>query len=326
MGIEAVGPDQAEYLITGNNNARVEGRLAVRVSKHEVFGRAYSGGSMRAQTHRFADDVATALKMVPIAQKKITFKVESGLARSEVYVADYDGHGARPVTQDNSIVAAPSWSDAATLVYASYKLGPIYIYSHNLPTGARKALAHYPGMNASPAISPDGKRIAMILSKGGNPDLYVSDLDGNNLRQLTRTREAESSPCWSPDGTTICFASREGGATRLYTTSAGGGAMNRLATIGAPNPTEPDWSPDGRWIAFTSQTREFTICIVDGKGGTAIPLVGGEDPSWAPNSRALIFCHGRDHGKNLSLLDVPSKHVKDIARISESNSQPSWAK
>ncbi len=102
--------------------------------------------------------------------------------------------------------------------------------------------------------------------------------------------------------------------------------MNRLATIGAPNPTEPDWSPDGRWIAFTSQTREFTICIVDAKGGTAIPLVGGEDPSWAPNSRALIFCRGRDHGKNLSLLDVPSKHVKDIARISESNSQPSWAK
>ena len=77
-------------------------------------------------------------------------------------------------------------------------MGNIYNYSHNLPTGARKAVSHYPGGNMTPAISPDGRRIAMILSKGGNPDLYVRDLEGDNLVQLTRTREAESSPCWSP--------------------------------------------------------------------------------------------------------------------------------
>lgn len=327
MGIEAVGPDQAQYLITGNNNGRVEGRLVEKYNKHEIFGRAYTGGSLRAQTHRFADDIAMAITKRPgIAQKKITFKVEAGLERSEVYVADYDGHNARAVTQDKSIVAAPSWAGPETLVYSSYKLGPIYIYSHNLPSGSRKAVSHYPGMNASPAVSPDGGRIAMILSKGGNPDLYVSNMDGSGLIQLTRTRESESSPCWSPDGQTICYSSREGGSTRLYTVSAGGGTTRQLGTIGTPNPTEPNWSPDGKWIAYTSKAGDFTICIVDAKGGPGIPLVSGEDPCWAPNSRALIFCKGRDHGKVLSLLDVPSKHVKDIARISESNSQPSWAR
>jgi hypothetical protein len=55
-------------------------------------------------------------------------------------------------------------------------------------------------------------------------------------------------------------------------------------------------------------------------------LVEGEDPSWAPNSRALLFCRGRDHAKQLSLLDVPTKQVKSLPRILESNSQPSWAK
>ena len=327
MGIEAVAPEQAKFLITGNNSSRVEGRLIEKFNKNEIFGRAYTGGSLRAQTHQFADDIAQAITKRPgIAQKKIVFKVESGLGRSEVYVADYDGFNARAVTADKSIVAAPSWAGRDSLVYASYKLGPLYIYSHNLPTGQRKAVANYPGMNASPAVSPDGGRIAMILSKGGNPDLYVSNMDGSGLRQLTRTRESESSPCWSPDGQTICFSSREGGSTRLYTVAASGGQMRHLRTTGTGNPTEPNWSPDGKWIAYTTQTGGFTICIVDAKGGSGIPLVAGEDPCWAPNSRALIFCKGRDHAKTLSLLDVPSKHVKDIARISESNSQPSWAR
>lgn len=328
MGVVHVPLEQAQYLVTGNNNnGRVEGRLTTKATKQERFARAYTGGSLRAQTHRFADDVANSVTTLPgIAQKKITFKVESGLAKSEVYIADYDGFNARAVTQDRSIVAAPTWADAGTLVYGSYKMGQIYIYSHNLPTGARKAVSHYPGGNMTPAISPDGRRIAMILSKNGNPDLYVRDLEGENLVQLTRTREAESSPCWSPDGRTICFVSRERGSASLYTVSASGGEMRRLNIGGTPNPTEPDWSPDGKWIAFTSQTAGFSICMVSANGGPAQVLVAGEDPSWAPNSRALIFCRGHDHGKVLSLLDVPTKHVKDIARIQESNSQPSWAK
>src|SRR5687767_645437 len=125
MGVIDVPLDQAKYLITGNNNnGRVEGRLVTRVTKEQRFGRAYTGGSLRAQTHRFADDVATTITGLPgIAQKKITFKVESGLGKSEAYIADYDGHGARAVTQDRSMVAAPVWADPSTLVYGSYKMG-----------------------------------------------------------------------------------------------------------------------------------------------------------------------------------------------------------
>jgi TolB protein len=119
--------------------------------------------------------------------------------------------------------------------------------------------------------------------------------------------------------------SKESGANALYAISASGGTPRRIATKGVSNPTEPDWSPDGKWIVFTSLMRDFNICIVEAKGGLAEVLVSGEDPSWAPNSRAVIFCKGPDHAKRLSLLDVPTKQVKDIARIRESNSQPNWA-
>jgi TolB protein len=328
MGVQHVSMDEARFLITGSNGSRVEGHVTDKATKKHLFGKAYAGVSTRAQVHAFADDVAMLLTQTKgIAQTKIAFKVETGRAQSEVYLADYDGHGAQSVTRDGSIVAGPCWLPGrAGLLYASYKLGNPHIFSHVLSTGARAAVARHPGGNYSPAISPDGTRVAMILSKSGSPDLYVANIDGSGLKQLTSTREAESCPCWSPDGRTICYSSRERGATLLYTILASGGSARHLPTTGAPSPTEPDWSPDGKWIAFTSQASTFQICFVRAEGGPAYPLVEGEDPSWAPNSRALMFCAGPDHSKHLSLLDVPTKQVKHVARISESNSQPSWAK
>jgi TolB protein len=329
MGVQHVPMDQARFLVTGSSAGRVEGHVTDKATKNHLFGKAYTGVSTRAQIHALADDVAALLTQTKgIAQTKIAFKVESGRARSEVYLSDYDGFGAKGITQDGSIVAGPCWLPGrAGLVYASYKLGNPHIFSHILNTGVRAAVARHPGGNYSPAVSPDGTRVAMILSKSGSPDLFVANIDGSGLKQLTSTREAESSPCWSPDGRTICYGSRERGATLLFTIPASGGSPRHLATTGAPSPTEPDWSPDGKWIAFTSYAGTFQICIVPSGGGSAFPLgVDGEDPSWAPNSRALIFCAGTDHSKHLSLLDVPTKQVKHVARISESNSQPSWAK
>ncbi len=327
MGFKFVGPSEARFLITGNNAGRLEGRVIDQATKGQVLGRAFSNGTLRQQVHAFADEVATTLTGLPgIAQTKIVFKAEAGLGRSEVYVADFDGYGPVAATRDGSIVASPCWMGKGAIVYTSYKLGNPFIFSQELSTGARRTIANQPGNNYSPAVSRDGRRVAMILNKNGSPDLYVANSDGSGLTQLTKTREAESSPCWSPDNRTICFMSREGGPG-IYTISADGGPRRRVAT-GVGICTEPDWSPDGKWIAFTVQRGGgiFEICIVPAQGTSVYTIVQGEDPSWAPNSRALIFCAGPDHGKRLSLLDVPTKQVKTLARVLESNSQPSWAK
>ncbi len=330
MGIVNVPADQAKYLVNGSNNGRVEGQVIEKINKQFVLPRrAYEGSTLRGQIHALADDIALALTgKAGIAKTKIAFKAETGGGNSEIYIADYDGFNPQTVTRDHTIVAAPCWAGRSALYYASYKLGPCNIFYHNLTGGERRQVTRTSGSNMSPSVSPDGKRLAMILSKSGSPDLYVSDLDGTNLKQLTVTREAESSPCWSPDNQTICYVSRERGAASLFTVSASGGAARRIPTTGVPNATEPDWSPDGKWIAFTTQMREFQICLVKAGGGDALVLTPGEDPTWAPNSRAIIFCKGQDHAKNLSLLDVPTKQVKTVARISgsQSNSQPSWSK
>ena len=328
QGFKIVSDGSEQFDVAGSDAGSVQGRLSDRISKATIFAKAYTGGSLRTQAHTLANDIVEALtKRKGIGLTKIAFKVDTG-DNSEIYIADFDGHNAHQVTSDNTIVAAPSWvTGRLALYYVSYKLGKPDIFYHNLTTGARSAFARYGGSNFSPAASPDGSKVAMILSKDGWVDLYVCNSDGTGLRRLTKSPQDESSPCWSPNGDWILFAGKSGERRVLMKVSPNGGEPVRVGTAGVSSPSEPDWSPDGKWIVFTSQYGGgFNICVVPAAGGAAIPLVEGEDPAWAPNSRTVVFARRTGNGRVLSVLDVFTKQVKDVSRISGSNSQPSWAK
>ena len=326
QGFNFTNTDNAQYLISGSNTGdALTGRVADRFTKNALLSKSYSGASLRRQGHKFVDDFLEAINRKGIGQSKLAMKVGSG-GSSEIYVSDFDGKNSQAVTRDGTIVSAPCWVPGKfALDYGSYKLGNPAIFSHDLASGARKTVAYYGGSSMSPAVSPQGNKVAMILSKDGWMDLYVADADGKNLKRLTKTPEDESSPCWSPDGKWICFASKIKERRALCKVSVNGGPVQTISVGGLPSPSEPDWSPDGKWIAFTIQRGDFEICVVPAAGGTATELVAGEDPSWSPNSRTLVF--NQRSGGHLSLLDVPTKQVKDVARVSSgANSQPSWAR
>lgn len=327
QGFSFTTPETAQFLLSGSNQGNLTGRAMDRINKTLLVNKSYTGATLRRQAHAFVEDFIRALGRTPIdPSKKIAFKLDTG-QNSEIYVADFDGHGAQAVTRDNTIVAAPAWVPGRlALYYTSYRLGNPDIFFHDLSTGQRRVFARFPGLNTSAAPSPDGQRVAMILSKGGSPDVYVADADGGNLVQLTKTPADESSPCWSPDGRWICFATKVNERRVLAKVPASGGPMQILSTRGVSNPSEPDWSPDGKWIVFTAQMGGFEICVVPAEGGTATVLVSGEDPSWAANSRTVIFVRRQGGRRVLSLLDVPTKQAKDASRLSGSSSQPSWAK
>jgi TolB protein len=329
QGFSFVSPDAAQYLISGSNAGNVQGRVTDRFSKSVLLARSYTGASLRREAHAFADDMVLAITgKKGIAQTKIAFKVEQPDGNGEIYVADFDGYNPQAITHDGAIVAAPAWVPGRLAVYyTSYKLGNPDIFYHDLSTGQRRAVARFSGLNTSAAVSPDGTRVAMILSKAGSPNVYVGNADGTDLKRLTTTSE-DSSPCWSPDGQWICFATKINSRRLLAKVPAGGGEVQILRTVGVSNPTEPDWSPDSKWIAFSRQAlNEFDVCVVPASGGTATVLASGEDPSWASNSRTLVFARRTTSYRYvLSLLDAPTKQVKDVVRVSGSDSQPAWAR
>lgn len=331
QGFKFVSPDQAQYLISGGNNGNVQGRVTDRFAKDSMLSKSYSGASLRRQAHAFTDDVVQAIRpgSKGIAQTRIACKVASG-ANTEICVSDFDGYGAASITGgDKTLAKSPAWVPGrSALLYTSYKRGRPEIFRHDTATGSRSVVAGYAGSNLMPAASPDGSQVAMVLSKSGMVDLYVANADGSNLKQLTRSSEYESSPCWSPDGRWICFATQlKGGGRVLAKVASSGGDVQRIRVAGVSNPSEPDWSPDGKWIAFTAQMGSFQLCVVPAEGGDVTLLAGGDDPSWAPNSRTVAFTRHASGRQTLSLLDVFTKQVKDVPRISGSdNSQPAWAR
>jgi TolB protein len=328
QGFSFVTPDAAQYRISGSSAGNVQGALTDTVSRQVKFSRSYNGASLRRQAHAFADDIVLAITgKKGIGQTKIAFKAQTaGYGPGEIYVSDFDGHNAQELTHDNAIVAAPAWvPDRLALYYTSYQPGNPDIFYHNLTTGQRRIVARFSGLNTGAAVSPDGAKLAMILDLSGSPNVWVCNADGSDLKRMT-TSEEDSSPCWSPDGQWICFATKIHERRVLAKVPAGGGPLQRIATSGVSNPTDPDWSPDGKWIAFTSQMGDFNICLVPAGGGPATVLVSGQHPSWSPNSRTLVLNHAVHYRQTLTVLDVMTKQVKDIGRISGNDSQPAWAK
>jgi TolB protein len=328
QGFNFTTPDQAQYVITGSAAGNMSGRVIDKLSGQAVLSRSYSGASLRRQAHFFANDIVQTINHVPgIGLTKVAFKKEISLGHGEIYVSDFDGANAQAITHDNSLVAAPCWVPGRlALYYTSYYPGLMAIFYDSLSSGQRSIVAKYSGLNTAPAVSPDGSRLAMVLSRSGSPNIWVANADGSDPKKLTSTEE-DSSPCWSPDGQWICFATKIHSRRVLAKVPAGGGEIQVIHTPGVSNPTEPDWSPDGKWIAFTRQAYEFDICVVPADGGDPIVLVRGEDPSWSPNSRTLIFTRrGAGGTYALSVLDVMTKQDKDIRRTSGNDSQPAWAR
>ncbi len=329
QGFKVVPDDQAQYEITGSNSGDVLGRVTDKYARKEILARSYNGADIRREAHWFADDIVNATTgRQGIGKTKIAFKVQSPDGNGEIYVSDFDGHNPQAVTTDGAIVAAPAWVPGhLALYYTSYKLGNPDIFYQDLATGQRSVFASYAGLNTSAAVSPDGSKVAMILSRSGDPNVWVCDADGSHLKQLTHTRADDSCPCWSPDGQWICYATKIRSRRQLAKVSVDGGEPEVIHTPGAPNPTEPDWSPDGKWIAFTSQAGEFDICVMPADGSAApVALVEGQHPSWSPNSRTLVYNQDFNYRQTLSVLDVFTKQHKNAQRVLGNDSEAAWAR
>lgn len=113
-------------------------------------------------------------------------------------------------------------------------------------------LTTYPGIEGPPTLSPDGNQVAFER----NGDIYIKQVDGEALLQLTKTAVAEEAPAWSPDGRHIAF-SRAG--TGIFLVSPLGGAERKIADTRVPHLLKAmSWTADGGSLVISEMTS--SIC------------------------------------------------------------------
>lgn len=228
----------------------------------------------------------------------------------EVYTGDLFFGGVRQLTNDRAIALTPRWSpDGSRLLYTSfYHSGFPDIFEINLRDFQRTSFASFRGTNIGARFSPDGSRVAMVLSGQGSPEIYVSNAQGRAISRLTHFESAKSSPCWSPDGSRIVFASQPG--PQLYVISASGGQARRIATGISRYCAEPDWSrADPNKIAFTIAVGGgYQIAVYDFSTGESKQVshapFDGIEPCWLPDGRHLVYTARTLRESRICILDT----------------------
>lgn len=105
--------------------------------------------------------------------------------------------------------------------------------------------------NSYPHPSPDGSKVVFHSDRTGRSQIYVVDIDGGDVRQLTDLPGDSETPKWSPDGSKIVFANSVEGDSDILVMDADG-ANPRRVTSGPPDDSHPHWFPDGGRIVFNS--------------------------------------------------------------------------
>jgi len=110
---------------------------------------------------------------------------------------------------------------------------------------------------SSPAISPDGRQIVFTrtwvdkVKDQARSNLWIVDVEGTRVRELTHGNWRDSAPVWAPDSKRIAFLSDRDGTTQLHVMWTDTGDLAQLTHV-EQAPANLRWSPDGKQIAFTN--------------------------------------------------------------------------
>jgi TolB protein len=180
------------------------------------------------------------------------------------------------------------------------------------------------------AFSPDGNRLALTLSKGGNPDIYVMDLGSKHLTQVTNHFGIDTEPTWTPDGAGLVFTSDRGGRPQLYQAPAAGGSATRISFEGSYN-ASPSVSFDGKKIAVAQGAgNTYRIALLDRSLGSPrwsllSPGSLDESPSFAPNG-AMVLYAAREGRRGVLYAVSADGRVRQRLVLAEGDvREPAWS-
>ena len=187
----------------------------------------------------------------------------------------------------------PSFADGGEVLVYEHVEREINIWQADVATGAVRPepLIQSTRVDRGPHIRRDGKAIAFSSERTGYSEIWTSDRDGKNPRQITELRQFVTRPRWSPDGRRLAFSGDIDGNHDIYVIDAPGFSPRRL-THDAASDQAPSWSPDGRWVYFASlRSGVWQVFRVASGGGEPVQITsdGGFTAHASDDGRWLYF-------------------------------------
>lgn len=307
-------------------------------TRQRDWSRAASGDFVRDAAHEVADGMVSAIAGErPMASSKIAFVGRRG-GKTDVYECDADGRRVRQITSGGHLCLSPNWEPRVhSFLYTSWASGLPAVWRVDLARNKQRKLCAYPGMNLGATASPADGRVAVVLSRSGQVDLYLVDgANGRILDRLTNSRDAsESSPSWSPDGRSLVYVSDAGGVPRLYAMSPASKTPRRLVYASSIRENvAPEWGISGEIVFCGRSGGRYGVYVIDPSrdARTSTPAkispddgADYEDPSWAPDGRHVVCTRTQGRRRLLVVLDAKGDAPRKLFDLQGDWYLPSWS-
>jgi Tol biopolymer transport system component/serine/threonine protein kinase len=196
---------------------------------------------------------------------------------------------------------------------------------------------------AATTLGGGAGQVAFASTRVGLPQLFVVNVDGTDLTQITNMEKGACQPSWSPDGLQLVFISPCAGRGEFYETIYNESSLYMIKADGTglkqltPSPGsdfDPAWSPDGKRIAFTSVRdgfRQIYALDVDSLDITLLTnttdLIESSQPSWSPDGKNIAYTVKRVGTYQVWAMSDTGQEAVQLARSGQDlwDFLPSWS-
>ncbi|HXV90658.1 MAG TPA: protein kinase, partial [Gemmatimonadales bacterium] len=184
-----------------------------------------------------------------------------------------------------------------------------------------------------PALSPDGRRVAVTVNEAGSSDIWVFDRSQRILTRLTFDRTAQR-PIWTPDGRRVAYSRRGSGGVDLAWIAADGSAPAESLLVAPQDQWAGAFTPDGGALVYRQgggaggERRHLAWVRLDGDRAPRellrSPAFDNHSPALSPDGRWLAYVSEESGRAEVYVRPFPGPGGR--AQVSNGGgTEPRWA-
>lgn len=272
----------------GQTIAATAGSAELGDSFRDVVTVNISDGSERALTTRKWYWITQAAWLVDGSGLIMSANPEKGYFNSQLWLLSYPSGEARQITNDSNNYHYVSLTSASRTLLAGHTelLTHLWIAPEGDAVRARRVSS---GLGDYKFIrwTPDGK-LTVAAFGNKNIDIYLRDVEGAEIKQLTVNAGTNWGNEVSPDNRYIVFDSDRTGDLHIWRMDIDGG--NPVQLTNGSGEKFAEISPDGKWVVYTSY-RDWTLWKVSIEGGESVKIANAyaRESAISPDGKWIVY-------------------------------------